>query len=231
MTDKYKELKERAKEVKKQVPDIKVKDGNKLSKIPSKVKQDYNAVKSEEEFEVDEPVHLMVQKIHDGEIDPVDLTADEKFFVIKYMREVEKKTQDKIAEELGITRRTVVNYEKKIKQFNAKKLADNDAWTIGGDIYRISMEAIEGAMQSGKYQQVAYIISTMISTLQSMGLVFKVPQRSQVQQQIMHDLHVRGAEGFTQLKQVADENEVNIDAVFEELLGSVKEGKLEKEEE
>jgi hypothetical protein len=63
-----------------------------------------------------------------------------------------------------------------------------------------------------------------------MGLVFKVPQRSQVQQQIMHDLHVRGAEGFTQLKQVADENEINIDAVFEELLGSVKEGKLEKEE-
>jgi len=231
MTDKYKELKERAKEAKKQVPDIKVKDGNKLNKIPSKVKQDYDAVKSEEEFEVDEPIHHIVEKVRNGEIDPVDLTADEKFFVIRHMRETEKKKQDDIAEELGVTRRTVVNYCTKIKQFNAKKLADNDAWTIGGDIYRISMEAMEGAMQAGKYQQVAYIISTMISTLQSMGLVFKVPQRSQVQQQIMHDLHVKGAEGFTQLKQVADENEINIDAVFEELLGSVKDGKLEKEEE
>jgi len=230
MSDKYKELKERAKEAKKQVPDIKIKDGNQLAKLPSKVKDQYDAVKGEEEFDVDDPVFVLVDQIRAGEVEVSDLNPDERFFVIKYLRENENKKQDEIAHELGITRRTVVNYCTKIKQFNAKKLADNDAWTIGGDIYRISMDAIEGAMASGKYQQVAYVISTMISTLQSMGLVFKVPQRSQIQQQVMHDLHVKGAEGFTQLKQVADENEINIDAVFEELLGSVKDGKLEKED-
>lgn len=227
--DKYKELKERAKEVKSQLPDIKIKEGNQLAKLPSKIKKQYTALKSEEEFDVDDPVFVLLDRIREGEIEAADLNPDERFFVVKHMREVENKKQDEIAHELGITRRTVVNYCNKIKQFNAKQLADNDAWTIGGDIYRISMDAIEGAMASGKYQQVAYVISTMISTLQSMGLVFKVPQRSQVQSQIIHDLHVKGAEGFTQLKQAADDSEINIDAVFEELLVSVKDGKLEKE--
>ncbi|MCF8012499.1 MAG: hypothetical protein K9L56_14600 [Clostridiales bacterium] len=230
MTGKYKEFKETVSDAKKSTPKVKA-ENNQLIEMPHKVDLPYQGKKREEDLEVDDPAHHILQKVRDEEIEPSDLSPDDKFVVIRYMREIEKKKQDDIAAELMVSRRTVINYCNKIKQFNAQKLSDTNIWELGGDIYQKALEAIEGALKDHKYKDVAYIISVMVSSLQSMGLVFKVPQKSQVQQQIMHDLQVHGAEGYSQMKKVADENEINIDAVFEEIMGAVKEGKLEESKE
>ena len=216
----------------KKVKEEKVPKKNELVAIPYKVELAYEGKKRETDLEVDDPVHILLQKFREGEIDQVDLTPDDKFVMIRHMREVEGSTQDVIAEELGVTRRTVINYCNKIKQMKAQELADTTIWEIGGDLYSKSLVAMEKALQQGKYQQFAYVMSTMVSTLQSLGLVFKMPKQSQISQKITHDLTMKkGAEGFKQIQHMAAKEEVNLDNIFDELLGAVKDGKLDIKDE
>ena len=72
-------------------------------------------------------------------------------------------------------------------------------------------------------------MTSLIATLQSMGLVFKMPRQSQVQQNIITEQQAKmGAEGFKQLKNMGDKEEINLDNVLNELLAAVKTGKLDK---
>lgn len=209
----------------------KPKPKNHLIELPSKVDLAYDGKKKEEDLEVDHPANILYEKVMDGEIETSDLTPDDKFVIIKYMRETEKLSADQIAEKLSVSRRTAFNYIRKIKEYNAKALADSTIWEIGGDIYQKGVEAMDMALKMGRPKDFAYVLSMMVSTLQSMGLVFKMPQRSQVQQNIMQEITMKGNEGFKQLQDVAKENdEVTIDAVYEEIMGAVKEGKIEKDD-
>jgi hypothetical protein len=89
---------------------------------------------------------------------------------------------------------------------------------------------MEMALKANKPKDFAYVVTSLISTLQSMGLIFKMPQRSQVQQHILQEM--KGVEGFNKLQKAADENdEVTIDAVYAEIMDAVKEGKIEKADE
>ena len=202
---------------------------NQLIEIPYKVDISYNGKIREEDLDVDDPVHILLEKFRIGEIDAADLSVDDKFVMIRYMREEEGLTQDLIAEELGVTRRTVVNYCQKIKRLKAQELADSDIWEIGGELYAQGVKAMEDSIKKGKYKDFAYVMTSLIATLQSMGLVFKMPRQSQVQQNIITEHQAKmGAEGFKQLKNMGDKEEINLDNVLNELLAAVKTGKLDK---
>ncbi len=202
---------------------------NKLIEIPHRVELAYQGKIRDEDLEVDDPIHILVQKFRDGEVDQADLSGDEKFVIIRYMREEEGMTQDHIAEEMGITRRTVINYCNKIKQQKAQALADADIWQIGGDIYDKGMRAMDDAMKKGKYKEFSYILTSVISVLQSLGLVFKLPKQSQVSQQIVTEIKSKkGAEGFRELQKMYDKPELNFDNVLNDLMGAVRDGKLDK---
>jgi transposase len=254
MTDSIKEFEKKAKEVQDQQPKIeirdvvsepyqgrskseakredlkKVKTKNQLITVPNPVDFSYDGKKKEEDLEVDDPADVLCQKFRDGEIETSDLTPDDKFVMIRHMRQTEGMKPDDIAKELQVTRRTVFNYLKKIKEFNAKKLADSTSWEIGGDLYEKGLQAMEMALKANKPKDFAYVVTSLISTLQSMGLIFKMPQRSQVQQHILQEM--KGVEGFNKLQKAADENdEVTIDAVYAEIMDAVKEGKIEKADE
>ncbi len=228
MSDKIEKFKERKKYVDKKLPKIRIAEKSNITEVPAKAIKKYDKVKSEEEFEVDESIYNLVEKIEGGDILFSDLKPDEKFFVIKHYKEICKWSKDEIAKNFDCKRNVVTNYFKKIKQYNAKKLADTDIWELGGEIHQAAIEAMEGAMKAGKFQQVAYIMSVMVQTLQSMGLIFKSPQRSQVAQYLVKELRTQSAKGYSELKQIADDGAIDIDTVFDELMKSVKEGKLEE---
>jgi predicted transcriptional regulator len=205
---------------------------NQLVLVPNKVDLAYQGKIREEDLEVDDPVHILVQRFRAGEILAEDMSVDDKFVIIRHMREEDGMTQDEIAEEIGISRRTVGNYCAKIKKLNAQKLADADLWEIGGELYHTGMKAMRDAIQKGKYKEFAYLMTSLISTLQSMGLVFKMPARSQIQQSIISQQQTRrGSEGFKRLKNMESSEEVNIDNVLNELFGAVQDGKLDKKDE
>ena len=201
---------------------------NQLIEIPHRVDLAYQGKIREEDLEVDDPIHILMEKFRSGEIDASDLSVDDKFVMIRYMLEVEGMTQDNIAEELGITRRTVLNYCQKIKKMKAQELADSDIWEIGGQLYSHGLKAMENSIQQGKYKDFAYVMTSLIATLQSMGLIFKMPKQSQIQQNIITEQQAKkGAEGFKQLKNMSNNEEINLDNVLNELLGAVKAGKLD----
>ena len=204
---------------------------NQLIEIPYRVDLAYQGKIREEDLDVDDPIHILVQKFRNKEIDQADLSIDEKFVIIRYLREEEGLTQDAIAEELGVTRRTVVNYCQKIKKLKAQALADADIWEIGGDLYSKGIKAMDEAMNKGKYKEFAYVMTSLIATLQSMGLIFKMPKQSQVSQQIVTAIQSKkGAEGFKELQKLHDKKEINLDNVLNELMGAVKSGKLDKDD-
>jgi predicted DNA-binding protein (UPF0251 family) len=205
---------------------------NQLIEIPHRVDLAYQGKIREDSLDVDDPVHILVEKFRKGEVDQADLGVDEKFVIIRYMREVDGMTQDAIAEEMGVTRRTVINYCNKIKKLKAQTLADSDIWEIGGDLYDKGVRAMEDAMSKGKYKEFAYVMTSLISTLQSMGVIFKMPKQSQVSQQIVTEIRSKkGAEGFRELQKLHDKKEINLDNVLNELMGAVREGKLDKKDE
>ena len=217
MTDEYKEALKRAQESSKELVTKPV------------VVPDYDRFR-EEDLEVDEAVPAIIEKLGAEEITAVDLTPDEKFAVIRHLRENEGLTQDAIAQRLGVTRRTVINYCNKIKKFQAQELMDTNVWELGGMLYQKSLKAMDEALSKGRYQQFAYVMSTMISTLQSMGLIFKMPKQSQsmIDQTISDRRDKKGAAGFQKLVNMAEKEEINLDNVFNELMAAVKEGKIDE---
>jgi len=203
---------------------------NELIKIPKVVDTALEVKMSEDELDPIYPVHILVDKFRAGDLDFMDLTVDDRFVMIRHLKEQENKNKHEIAEELGVTVQTVSNYFKKIKEINAQVLADEDIWKIGGEIYSQGLRAMEKAIHKGKVKDWAYVLTSMVSTLQSLGLVFKMPKQSMVSQQIQHNMaEKKGQEGFKQIKHLAENEEINLDSVFNELMGAVNEGKLDKE--
>ena len=203
---------------------------NQLVKIPQIVDTSLEGKISEDELDPTYPVHILVEKFRNGDVDFTDLTVDDRFTMIRHLKEKESKNKHEIAEELGVTVQTVTNYFKKIKELNAQVLADEDIWKMGGEIYSQGIRAMEAAINKGKVKDWAYVLTSMISTLQSLGLVFKMPKQSMVSQQIQHNMaEKKGHEGFKQIKHIAENEEINLESVFNELMGAVNDGKLDKE--
>jgi transposase len=215
----------------KQKDDPEPKKKNQLVTIPKTMEASFAGRVREQDLEVDDPIHILWQKFENGEIDQSDLSVDDKFVLIRYLKTEKGLKQDEIAEKLGVTRRTVVNYYKKIKELDAQTLADSDIWEIGGEIYSQGIQIMEAALRKGDGRQWSYVLTSMISTLQSLGLVFKMPKQSQVSQQIIHNMaEKKGQEGFKQLKIISANEEINLDSVFNEIMGAVKNGQIDKKD-
>jgi predicted DNA-binding protein (UPF0251 family) len=201
---------------------------NQLIQVPTQVDFAYDAGKAEEDIDVDDPAYVLVQKIRDGEIDHAELTADDKFVAIRYLLHVEHLTQDQVAGELGISRRTVVNYVRKIKDQQAKALSQETVWTLGGEVWNLCMKAAYQALASNKPKQVAEVLEKMIQTLQTMGLVYRVPNQSQIQQATHQNISVSGASQFKSAIE-GEGQEVNIENVLTDLMKLAESGNMKDE--
>lgn len=199
---------------------------NHLVYEPKQVDFAYDAAKSEEEFEVDDPAFTIYEQIKSGERTPDDLSVDEKFVLIRHLRQDMHMTQDQVASELRVTRRTVVNYDRRIKEYQAKKLHDETVWSLGGEAYTLCMDAAKQALKGGKSKAVAEILEKMISMLQSLGLLYREPAASKqaIMQQIKKDVTVTGVQQYQEKVQ----GDLSLENVLSELMEGIEQGKLEE---
>jgi len=157
----------------------------------------------------------------------------EKFLVIKHYLDKGTHTIAEIAQELGLSVNTVLKYKDKIRQLQAHELAALNLWELGGDLYNKYLAAYRIAMQKRQPKAAAYILDRMVSTLQSMGLIYKAPTRRQIQAAIQqHTVHsYDSSKNYAQFKKSLEGQEQTYEQVIQELMEAISKDESDSEEE
>lgn len=137
----------------------------------------------------DRNVIQLVQGIKDKTIEGKNLTQDERRIVVNSLR-LAGQTQDSIADLLQVSRRTIVNDYKVLRQQAALSIASKETNELAGEVYEVAKTCIRKAMKAGKYKTVSTIMRDMVEVLQSMGLVYRAPKTS-MQANLIGSLHNR----------------------------------------
>ena len=125
----------------------------------------------------DRNVIAIVKALKEKELTGKDITVDERRIVVDSLK-LSGQSQDSIAELLGVSRRTIVNDYKVLRQQQALAIQNTDTTEIAGEVYEIAKSCIRKAMAAGHYKTVSGIMRDMVELLQSMGLVYRAPKSS-----------------------------------------------------
>jgi len=169
----------------------------------------------------------VLEKLKDG-FKWDNLTETEKLLAVKYYKDQGRYTLDEIAKHIGISRGTAAKYSKQLKKLRAYELSVQNIWELGGDLYVKYKSAYRLAMKEKQPKAAAYVLSNMISTLQSMGLVYKAPTRQQIQAAIkQHTIHSQeSVKGYNRFVEALKGKELTYEQILNELMEAVKEDKL-----
>jgi len=127
---------------------------------------------------------------------------------------------DQIAAMLSVSRRTIERDIKKIKQMQKHELLSYELEEFGGEIHAICMDAARKAVQSEKYKSAAQILESMTNMLQSMGLVYKAPAKSQVAAMVGVAHHQVGQRAYQNYQdQIKGERDKVLDVLNDMLVG------------
>jgi len=119
----------------------------------------------------------LLQAIKEGLTTGKELTQDERRLVVRSLRELGQ-TQDAIAQLLKVSRRTVVNDYKLLRQQLALEIQHTDTHDIAGEVYETAKVCIRRALAAGHFKTVSTIMRDMVEVLQSLGVVYEAPKRS-----------------------------------------------------
>jgi len=197
---------------------------------PKVIEPSWEQGKIESDLNVDDPAHILVEKIRSGEVDPADLNTDERFVAIRYLKEEEHYTQDQTAEMLGLSRRTICKYHQRLKESKELELAQENEYSLGAEALDLCRKAAYLALRSGKPEQASKCIRAGISILQDLGLIRRAPTTSQSMQAI-YSVSENKSAGYQNFKQAVEGQEINIENVLNELVASVERGELDNKEE
>jgi len=125
----------------------------------------------------DSNVIQILKSIQDREITGKDITQDERRMVVNSMK-LSGQSQDSISHLLQVSRRTIVNDYKVLRQQQALAIQGTETSEIAGEVYEIAKSCIRKAMAAGHYKTVSGIMRDMVELLQSMGLVYQAPKKS-----------------------------------------------------
>ena len=112
-----------------------------------------------------------------GDTTGKELTIDERRLVVKSMKELGQ-TQDAIADLLKVSRRTIVNDYKVLRQEQALAIAKTDTHEIAGEVYTTAKTCIRRALAAGSFKTVSVIMRDMVELLQSLGILYRAPKTS-----------------------------------------------------
>jgi len=119
----------------------------------------------------------LLQAIKAKEVSGSELTIDERRLVVRSMKELGQ-TQDAIAELLKVSRRTIVNDYKVLRQEQALAIQNTDTNEIAGEVYEVARTCIRRALQAGSFKTVSTIMRDMVEVLQSLGILYRAPKTS-----------------------------------------------------
>ncbi|RKZ84339.1 MAG: hypothetical protein DRQ39_08455 [Gammaproteobacteria bacterium] len=121
----------------------------------------------------------MLKLLQSGNMDASELTIDERVIIVRSLK-MAGRTQDEIAAMMRVSRRMVQRDYKRIRELDKHTLLSYELEDLGGEIHALCMHAANNALKDGKHFSVPKILESMTGMLQSMGLVYKAPQKSQV---------------------------------------------------
>lgn len=119
----------------------------------------------------------IIKGIKSGRLTGKELTVDERRLVVQSMKELGQ-TQDAIADLLKVSRRTIVNDYRVLRQQQALAIQNTDTAEIAGEVYDVAKTCIRRALQAGSYRTVSVVMRDMVEVLQSLGILYRAPKTS-----------------------------------------------------
>lgn len=149
------------------------------SEVKEEVKEVVISSSNDEELGPTESALTLLKMIQAGTKFAEDLTIEERRPVVKVMRD-QGRTLDEISAMLSISRRTIVNDVKWLREQAAKEVSSLSTWDLAGEIWQMGQNIAMQALAEKQYRTVSYVIRDMIEMLQSIGVVYKAPSQSKV---------------------------------------------------
>jgi len=163
----------------------------------------------------------LLEDISTGKITGKDLTIDERRLLVQFLKVEGGKTQDQISKVLQVSRRTVVNDFKFLREQSALAMERLSHLDLGGEIYDVAMAALRKAFSAGQYKTVSTIIRDLVETLQGLGLVYRAPLTSkQMQFRATADM---GQAGYAKYMDQIDGERDRVVAALDEMVSTLAE--------
>ena len=134
-------------------------------------------VQGDESLGPDRNAVTLLKALKLGETTGKELTIDERRLVVTSMKELGQ-TQDAIADLLKVSRRTIVNDYKVLRQEQALSIAKTETHEVAGEVYSTAKTCIRRALAAGSFKTVSVIMRDMVETLQSLGVLYRAPKTS-----------------------------------------------------
>jgi len=184
----------------------------------------------EDALEVSDSAITLLEKIDSGNLDIEDCTHAEQLVLVKYLRDNEGYNIDQISYRLRMNRKKVVQLLNELRQMKAYDLLRMKIPELGGEIFSLGFEAARKALQKGQYKTVAYILSTTVAMLQSIGLIYKMPKRSQIVADIFQKVDYTNDKDIDKFLTVIKGQEDSVEKVLNEALNMLESGVKEVKE-
>lgn len=229
------EWKEQLKQLKENVSttnqiQIEDKDLGEYYKSPKYKPVDLQNIETEEEQinyeeKVDKPANVLVEEIRNQDINPAELSVEERIVVVQYLRDVEFLTQDQCGEFLGVSRRTIANYMKRIRKRQEYEFKQQNVQTISAEIWRLFEAGAQQALASNRPDRLASIIREAILVLQNLGVLPRVASKQKIESRSQNlNYNINAYQDYQ--NQVQGE-EISLEAVLSDVLEAAKQGKLD----
>jgi len=140
--------------------------------------QSTDSCTSEENFYPERTTRAILESIRKGELKGEDLPIDERLIIVQAMKD-EGCTQDKIADAIGVTRRTITSDYKRLREHQALQATRLENTGIAGEVYDLAHTCIRQALNSKKYKTAIDIQETMVNMLMDLGIILRAPKTLQ----------------------------------------------------
>ncbi|RLC77312.1 MAG: hypothetical protein DRJ03_27045, partial [Chloroflexi bacterium] len=167
----------------------------------------------------------LLRSLQSGAISAEELQTDERRVVVAALKALGR-TQDEISGVLQVSRRTIVNDYRYLRQKTAMKLKDMEVYDLAADIYNTCNDALVRALGAGKYRTVSFILRDMVDMLQSIGVVYKAPARSMIAAKLQGSVLHKQQQGFSKYMTDIGEERNKVVALLGQLLSGVEENKV-----
>jgi len=166
----------------------------------------------------------IIKMIRDKETTGKDITTDERRMVVNHMR-MSGQTQDSIAELLEVSRRTIVNDYKVLRQQAALEISTVETSEIAGEVYEVARTCIRRALAEGSFKTVSVVMRDMVEVLQSMGMVYRAPKTSM--QGLLHGSLAGGSrQGYHKYIETIGDDKSKVVEVLDHMFNAILEDRV-----
>lgn len=163
----------------------------------------------------------LYKELDEGHRTPEEFTSDERRLVVKLLKSMGK-TQDEVAMMLKVSRRTVVNDYRWLREQAALALQSMDQFLLGGEVYETAMHCIGKAIAEKRFRTVSIVMRDMVEMLQSLGLIYRAP-RTQKSLSLVASAQLQRTGFHRYMERIGDEKD-EVVAVYDELMRVIANG-------